>query len=220
MKYPKDVLPESLARHMDLEMPGTVAAQIPFPYVIEQKGQIERAYDIYSRLLMERIVFIGTPIDDTVANIVIAQLLFLEASDPEKDIILYINSPGGSVSAGLAIFDTMTYIKPDVQTTCMGLAASMGAILLMAGTKGKRSALPHARIMVHQPAGETYGQSSDIEIYMREIVNAKHQLNQLIAERTGQPMDRIEKDTDRNFFMSADQAKAYGIIDEILIRKK
>jgi ATP-dependent Clp protease protease subunit len=199
---------------------GAVAAQIPFPYVIEQKGQIERAYDIYSRLLMERIVFIGTPIDDTVANIVIAQLLFLEASDPEKDIILYINSPGGSVSAGLAIYDTMTYIKSNVQTTCMGLAASMGAILLMAGTKAKRYALPHARIMVHQPAGETYGQSSDIEIYMREIVNAKERLNLIISEHTGQPIDRIEKDTDRNFFMSAEQAKEYGIIDEILIRKK
>ncbi len=202
------------------EQMRTAASAIPFPYVVEQKGQIERAYDIYSRLLMERIVFIGTPIDDTVSNLIIAQLLFLEASDPEKDIILYINSPGGSVTSGLAIYDTMTYIKSDVQTTCMGMAASMGAILLMAGTKGKRYALPHARIMIHQPMGETYGQSTDIEIYTREIVNAKERLNRIIVERTGQPMERVEKDTDRNFFMSAEQAREYGIVDEILVRKK
>ncbi len=199
---------------------NTAAASIPFPYVIEQKGQVERAYDIYSRLLMERIVFLGTPIDDTVANLIIAQLLFLEASDPEKDIILYINCPGGSVTAGLAIYDTLTYIKPDVQSTCMGLAASMGAVLLMAGTKGKRYALPHARVMIHQPWGETQGQSSDIEIYMKEIVTLKEQLNRVIADRTGQPVSRIEVDTDRNFFMSPQQAKEYGIIDEILVRKK
>lgn len=199
---------------------NAAAASIPFPYVIEQKGQVERAYDIYSRLLMERIVFLGTPIDDTVANLIIAQLLFLEASDPEKDIILYINCPGGSVTAGLAIYDTLTYIKPDVQSTCMGLAASMGAVLLMAGTKGKRYALPHARVMIHQPWGETQGQSSDIEIYMKEIVTLKEQLNRVIAERTGQPVSRIEADTDRNFFMSPQQAKEYGIIDEILVRKK
>ncbi|MBL7962031.1 ATP-dependent Clp protease proteolytic subunit [bacterium] len=199
---------------------NAVAAQIPFPYVVEQKGQIERSYDIYSRLLMERIIFLGTPIDDTVSNLIIAQLLFLEANDPDKDIIMYINSPGGSVTSGLAIFDTMTYIKPDVQTTCMGLAASMGAILLMAGTKGKRYALPHARVMVHQPMGETQGQSSDIEIYMNEIVTLKQHLNQIITEKTGQKLDQIEKDTDRNFFMSAAQAKEYGIIDEILVRAK
>ncbi|MCB0832188.1 MAG: ATP-dependent Clp protease proteolytic subunit [Bacteroidetes bacterium] len=199
---------------------SAAVSQIPFPYVVEQKGQIERSYDIYSRLLMERIIFLGTPIDDTVCNLVIAQLLFLEANDPEKDIIMYINSPGGHVTSGLAIYDTMKYIKPDVQTTCMGLAASMGAILLMAGTKGKRYALPHARVMVHQPLGETQGQSSDIEIYMNEILALKHHLDQIISVNTGQPVDRIEKDTDRNFFMSAEQAKDYGIIDEILIRKK
>lgn len=198
----------------------SASSSIPFPYVIEQKGQVERAYDIYSRLLMERIVFLGTPIDDTVANLIIAQLLFLEASDPEKDIILYINCPGGSVTAGLAIYDTLTYIKPNVQSTCMGLAASMGAVLLMAGTKGKRYALPHARVMIHQPWGETQGQSSDIEIYMKEIVTLKEQLNRVIADRTGQPVSRIEEDTDRNFFMSSQQAKEYGIIDEILVRKK
>jgi len=199
---------------------NSATASIPFPYVIEQKGQVERAYDIYSRLLMERIVFLGTPIDDTVANLIIAQLLFLEASDPEKDIILYVNCPGGSVTAGLAIYDTLTYIKPNVQSTCMGLAASMGAVLLMAGTKGKRYALPHARVMIHQPWGETQGQSTDIEIYMKEIVSLKEQLNRVIAEQTGQPVERIEKDTDRNFFMSSQQAKEYGIIDEILVRKK
>ncbi len=196
------------------------AQHIPFPYVVEQKGQMERSYDIYSRLLMERIVFIGTPIDDTVANLVIAQLLFLEANDPEKDIIMYINSPGGSVTAGLAIYDTMTYIKPEVQTTCMGLAASMSAILLMAGASGKRTALPHARIMIHQPMGETSGQSSDIEIYMKEIVVLKDRLNRIISRHTGRPAEQIEKDTDRNFFMSPEDAKAYGIIDDILVRKK
>jgi ATP-dependent Clp protease, protease subunit len=200
---------------------GAPAAQhIPFPYVVEQKGQMERTYDIYSRLLMERIIFIGTPIDDTVANLVIAQLLFLEANDPEKDIIMYINSPGGSVTAGLAIYDTMTYIKSGIQTTCMGLAASMSAILLMAGQNGKRTALPHARVMIHQPMGETHGQSSDIEIYRREIVSLKEKLNSIVATHTGQPIERIEKDTDRNFFMSPEEAKTYGIIDDILIRKK
>ncbi len=199
---------------------AAAASQIPFPYVVEQKGQIERSYDIYSRLLMERIIFLGTPIDDTVSNLIIAQLLFLEANDPEKDIIMYINSPGGSVTAALAIYDTIEYIKPDVQTTCMGLAASMGAVLLMAGAKSKRYTLPHARIMIHQPLGETQGQSSDIEIYMKEIVTLKQHLNLIISQRTGQPMERIEKDTDRNFFMSAEQAKEYGIIDEILVRKK
>lgn len=196
------------------------AQHIPFPYVIEQKGQMERAYDIYSRLLMERIVFIGTPIDDTVANLVIAQLLFLEANDPEKDIIMYINSPGGSVTAGLAIYDTMTYIKPDIQTTCMGLAASMSAILLMAGTKGKRTALPHSRIMIHQPMGETQGQSTDIAIYMKEIVELKQKLNAIIARHTGQPVEQINQDTDRNYYMSPEEAKTYGIIDDILVRKK
>lgn len=222
MKLYKDFVEQEFSKLDDSQKLSLSAAasQIPFPYVVEQKGQIERSYDIYSRLLMERIIFLGTPIDDTVSNLIIAQLLFLEANDPDKDIIMYINSPGGSVTSGLAIFDTMTYIKPDVQTTCMGLAASMGAILLMAGTKGKRYALPHARVMVHQPMGETQGQSSDIEIYMNEIVTLKRHLNEIIAEKTGQTMDRIEKDTDRNFFMSASEAKEYGIIDEILIRAK
>lgn len=222
MKLHKDFIHQEFSKMDDAHISAmnAVAAQIPFPYVVEQKGQIERSYDIYSRLLMERIIFLGTPIDDTVSNLIIAQLLFLEANDPDKDIIMYINSPGGSVTSGLAVFDTMTYIKPDVQTTCMGLAASMGAILLMAGTKGKRYALPHARVMVHQPMGETQGQSSDIEIYMNEIVTLKQHLNRIIAEKTGQPIDRIEKDTDRNFFMSAAEAKEYGIIDEILVRAK
>ncbi|MBL7996858.1 ATP-dependent Clp protease proteolytic subunit [bacterium] len=222
MKRHKEFVQQEFSKLDDLQFShvNAAAAQIPFPYVVEQKGQIERSYDIYSRLLMERIIFLGTPIDDTVSNLIIAQLLFLEANDPDKDIIMYINSPGGSVTSGLAIFDTMTYIKPDVQTTCMGLAASMGAILLMAGTKGKRYALPHARVMVHQPMGETQGQSSDIEIYMNEIVTLKQHLNQIITEKTGQKLDQIEKDTDRNFFMSAVQAKEYGIIDEILVRAK
>lgn len=190
------------------------------PYVIEQKGQMERVYDIYSRLLMERIIFLGTPINYEISNVVIAQLLFLAATDPEKDIIMYINSPGGSVTDGLAIYDTMEFIKPEIQTTCTGMAASMGAILLMAGTKGKRYALPHSRIMLHQPLGETQGQSSDIEIYMQEIVKMKDQLNKIIMQRTGQNAERLEKDIDRNFFMSSDEAKAYGIIDEVLVRKK
>lgn len=222
MKLHKEFIQQEFSKLDDTQFSNmnAVASQIPFPYVVEQKGQIERSYDIYSRLLMERIIFLGTPIDDTVSNLIIAQLLFLEANDPDKDIIMYINSPGGSVTSGLAIFDTMTYIKPDVQTTCMGLAASMGAILLMAGTKGKRYALPHARVMVHQPMGETQGQSSDIEIYMNEIVTLKQHLNQIITEKTGQKLDQIEKDTDRNFFMSAVQAKEYGIIDEILTRAK
>lgn len=192
---------------------------IPFPYVVEQKGQVERHYDIYSRLLMERIVFIGTPIDDTVANIIIAQLLFLSANDPDKDIMLYVNSPGGSVTAGLAIYDTIEFIKPEVQTTCMGLAASMGALLLMAGKPGKRFALPHSRIMLHQPMGQTQGQSVDIEIYTNEIIELKEKLNQIMAEKTGKSVEQIEKDTDRNYFLSAEQARDYGIIDEVLHKK-
>lgn len=192
---------------------------IPFPYVVEQKGQVERHYDIYSRLLMERIVFIGTPIDDTVANIIIAQLLFLSANDPDKDIMLYVNSPGGSVTAGLAIYDTIEFIKPEVQTTCMGLAASMGALLLMAGKKGKRFALPHSRIMLHQPMGQTQGQSVDIEIYTNEIIELKEKLNKIMADKTGKSVEQIEKDTDRNYFLSAEQARDYGIIDEVLVKK-
>ncbi len=186
------------------------------PMVIEQTGRTERAYDIYSRLLKERIVFLGTPIDDNIASLVISQLLFLEAEDPTKDIYLYINSPGGIVSSGLAIYDTIKYIKPDVVTTVMGQAASMGALLLAAGTKGKRYALPHARIMIHQPLGGAEGQASDIAIAANEILRIKRILNEILAEATGKPLEQIEKDTDRNYFMSAKEALEYGIIDKIL----
>jgi ATP-dependent Clp protease, protease subunit len=186
------------------------------PIVIEKSGAIERAYDIYSRLLKDRIIFIGTPIDDQVANLVIAQLLFLEAEDPEKDVFIYINSPGGVVSSWLAIYDTMRFIKPDVSTMCVGQAASMGAFLLAGGTKGKRFSLPHARIMIHQPAGGTQGQASDLEIYTQEILKTKKLLNQILAENTGQDLKKIEKDTDRNYFMSPDECKEYGLIDVII----
>ncbi len=189
------------------------------PIVIEQTGRGERAYDIFSRLLKERIIFLGTAIDDTVASLAIAQLLFLDAEDPEKDVYLYINSPGGLVSAGLAIYDTMQHIKPDVSTICIGQASSMGALLLTAGTKGKRFALPHARVMIHQPMGGAQGQASDIEIQTKEILIIREKLNEILAHHTGQPMERIIKDTDRNFFMSAEEAKAYGIIDDLMIRK-
>lgn len=185
------------------------------PMVVEQTGRGERAYDIYSRLLKDRIIFIGSPIDDNVANLVIAQLLFLEAEDPEKDIFIYINSPGGSVTAGMAIYDTMQFIKPDIATTCMGLAASMGSFLLAAGTKGKRAALPNSRIMIHQPSAGTQGQVSDIEIMTKEFISTKERLNKLLVHHTGQPLDRIEKDTDRNYFMSAGEARDYGLIDKI-----
>jgi ATP-dependent Clp protease, protease subunit len=190
------------------------------PMVIEQTGRGERAFDIFSRLLKERIIFIGTPIDDTVASLVIAQLLFLEAEDPEKDIFVYINSPGGVVSAGLAIYDTMQYIKPDVATICMGMAASMAATLLGAGAPGKRSALPNARILIHQVMGGARGQATDIEIHAREILNVKHSLNNILVKHTGQPLEKIEKDTDRDYFMSAEEAKAYGLIDEVITEKK
>ncbi|RLD15046.1 ATP-dependent Clp endopeptidase proteolytic subunit ClpP [candidate division KSB1 bacterium] len=186
------------------------------PIVIEQTGRTERAYDIYSRLLKERIVFLGTPIDDNIASLVISQLLFLEAEDPTKDIYLYVNSPGGIVSSGLAIYDTIKYIKPDVVTTCMGQAASMGALLLAAGTKGKRYALPHARIMIHQPLGGAEGQASDIAIAANEILRIKHVLNEILADATGKSLEQIEKDTDRNYFMSAEEALEYGLIDKIL----
>lgn len=189
------------------------------PIVVEQSGRGERAYDIYSRLLKDRIVFIGTPIDDTIANVVIAQLLFLEAEDPEKDIFLYVNSPGGSISAGLAVYDTMQFIKPDVATTCVGMAASMGALLLAAGAKGKRAALPNARVMIHQPWGGVQGQVSDIEIHARELIKIKDSLNEILVKHTGQSMEKIEKDTDRNFFMSPVEAKEYGIIDEVYEKK-
>jgi len=185
------------------------------PMVVEQTGRGERAYDIFSRLLKDRIVFIGTPIDDGVANLVVAQMLFLEAEDPEKDIFVYINSPGGSVTAMLAMYDTMQFIKPDIATTCMGLAASAGAFLLMAGTAGKRAALPNSRIMIHQPLGGTQGQVSDMVIMTEEAVNTKKKINDLLVVHTGQPLERIQVDTDRNNFMSPDEAKEYGLIDKI-----
>ena len=185
------------------------------PMVVEQTGRGERAYDIFSRLLKDRIIFIGSPIDDNVANLVIAQMLFLEAEDPEKDIILYINSPGGSVTAGMAMYDTMQFVKPDVVTTCMGMAASMGAFLLAAGTKGKRRALPNSRIMIHQPMAGTQGQVSDIVIMTEEFNRTKKRLNELLVQHTGQPLEQIERDTDRNYFMSPYEARDYGIIDKV-----
>lgn len=194
--------------------------QYLIPMVVEQTGRGERAYDIFSRLLKDRIIFIGTPIDDGVSNLVIAQLLFLEAEDPDKDIFLYINSPGGSVTAGMAMYDTMQFIKPDVVTTCMGMAASMGAFLLAAGTKGKRRALPNSRIMIHQPMAGTQGQVSDILIMSEEFSKTKKRLNELLVKHTGQPLERIEKDTDRNFFMSPDEAKEYGLIDKVYEYKR
>lgn len=190
------------------------------PIVIEKTGQGERAYDIYSRLLKERIIFLGTAIDDNLSSLIIAQLLFLEAEDPEKDINLYINTSGGSVSAGLAIFDTMNYIKPDISTICIGQAASMGAFLLSAGKKGKRFALPNSRIMIHQPLGGVEGQASDIEIHAEEILKLKKKLNKILSETTNTNIKTIEKDTDRNFFLSAKESIKYGIIDEILSKKK
>jgi len=190
------------------------------PIVVEQTGRGERAYDIYSRLLKDRIVFIGTPIDDMVANLVIAQMIFLEGEDPDRDINLYIHSPGGLVTAGLAIYDTMQFVKPDVATLCMGQAASMGAVLLAAGAKGKRSVLPNSRIMVHQPLGGTQGQTTDIEIYTREMVKMRDQLNGILAKHTGRPLEQIDKDTDRNYFMSAEEAKVYGIVDEIIEKRR
>jgi ATP-dependent Clp protease protease subunit len=186
--------------------------------VVEQSGRGERAYDIFSRLLKDRIVFIGTPIDDVVANLVIAQLLFLEAEDPDRDINLYINSPGGVVSAGLAIYDTMQFIKPDVATICMGQAASMAALLLAAGAAGKRSALPHSRIMIHQPLGGSQGQATDIEIYTKEILTLRTELNKILVRHTNQATLKIEKDTDRNFFMSAEEAKEYRIVDKVITK--
>ena len=194
-------------------------AQTLVPMVVEQTSRGERAYDIYSRLLKDRIIFIGTPIDDHVASLVIAQLLFLEAEDPEKDVFIYINSPGGSVSAGLAIYDTMEYVKPDIATICMGMAASMGSFLLAAGAKGKRAALPNSRIMLHQPMAGTQGQISDIVIMTEEFAKTKKRLNELLVHHTGQQMAKIEKDTDRNFFMSAAEAKEYGIIDKVYDKK-
>ncbi|HJU90870.1 MAG TPA: ATP-dependent Clp endopeptidase proteolytic subunit ClpP [Gemmatimonadaceae bacterium] len=189
------------------------------PYVIERSSRGERTYDIFSRLLMDRIVFLGTPITDDVANIIIAQLLFLEADNAERDVHLYINSPGGSVSAGMAIYDTMQYMKAPLRTTCMGLAASMGAFLLAAGTQGKRSALPHARIMIHQPSGGAQGTAADIEIQAREILYLRAKMNELFAKHTGRPVEQIERDVDRDRFMSAEEAKAYGIIDAVIAHR-
>lgn len=186
------------------------------PMVVEQTGRGERAYDIYSRLLKDRIIFLGTAIDDSVANIVIAQLLFLEAEDPERDIYLYINSPGGSVTAGLAIYDTMQYVKPKISTICMGQAASMGALLLASGEKGKRFALPHSSILIHQPMGGVKGQATEISIHAKEILRLREELNGILSRHTGQPMDKIQRDTERDFFMEGKQAIEYGIVDEVI----
>jgi ATP-dependent Clp protease protease subunit len=193
---------------------------IPMPYVVEQTHRGERSYDIYSRLLKDRIVFLGTPIDDDVANVVIAQLLFLESEDPDKDISLYINRPGGAVTSGLAIYDTMQYVKPQVSTICLGQAASMGAFLLAGGASGKRFSVPNSRIMIHQPLGGFQGQAADIEIHAKEILRVKARLNEILARHTKQPIERIEKDTDRDYFMGAGEAKEYGIIDDVIVHKK
>jgi ATP-dependent Clp protease protease subunit len=190
------------------------------PIVVEQTSRGERAYDIYSRLLKDRIIFLGTPVDDIVANTVIAQLLFLDADDPDKDIYVYINSPGGIVTAGLAIYDTMNYLKSPVSTICIGQAASMAALLLAAGTKGKRFSLPHARIMIHQPMGGFQGQATDIEIHAKEILKLKETLNTILSNHTGQPIEKIQSDTDRDFFMSGEDAKTYGIVDEVITKIK
>ncbi|MCR8746132.1 ATP-dependent Clp endopeptidase proteolytic subunit ClpP [Romboutsia lituseburensis] len=186
------------------------------PVVVEQTGRGERSYDIYSRLLKDRIIFLGDEVNDATAGLIVAQLLFLEADDPDKDIHLYINSPGGSITAGMAIYDTMQYIKPDVSTICIGMAASMGAFLLSAGAKGKRFALPNSEIMIHQPLGGTRGQATDIEIHAKRIIKMKETLNQILSERTGQPLEKIQMDTERDNFMSANEAKEYGLIDEVI----
>ncbi|MCW9682378.1 MAG: Clp protease ClpP [Anabaena sp. CRKS33] len=204
----------SLGNSRNLSSPSNIV-----PMVVEQSGMGERAFDIYSRLLRERIIFLGTPIDDVVANSIVAQLLFLDSEDAEKDIQLYINSPGGSVYAGMAIYDTIQQIRPDVVTICFGLAASMGAFLLTSGTAGKRMSLPDSRIMIHQPLGGAQGQAIDIEIQAREILYIKGELNQLMAKHTGQPLERIEADTERDFFMSAEEAKNYGLIDQVISRQ-
>ena len=198
---------------MDIQALGMV------PIVIEQSGRGERAYDIYSRLLRERIVFLVGPVNDMTANLVVAQMLFLESENPDKDIFLYINSPGGSVSAGLSIFDTMNFIKPDVSTLCMGMAASMGSFLLMAGAKGKRIALPNAKIMIHQPSGGAQGQATDIEITAREIIKTREQLNRLYADRTGQTYEKIASDMERDYYMSPEEAKTYGLIDQVIAKR-
>jgi ATP-dependent Clp protease protease subunit len=189
------------------------------PMVIEQSGRGERSYDIYSRLLRERVVFLVGPVNDQTANLVVAQLLFLESENPDKDISLYINSPGGSVSAGMSIYDTMNFIKPQVSTLCVGMAASMGAFLLAAGEKGKRFALPNSKIMIHQPLGGMQGQATDIEIHARDILRTKAKLNEILAERTGRPLEKIERDTDRDYFLTADEAKDYGLVDQVIAKR-
>lgn len=189
------------------------------PIVVEQSSRGERAYDIYSRLLKERIIFLGSPIDDDLANLVVAQMLFLEAEDPDKDITLYINSPGGMVTSGLAIYDTMQYIKPNIMTLCMGQASSMAALLLAAGTKGKRYALPHSRILIHQPLGGAQGQATDVDIQAREILRLREELNKVLSDHTGQSIERISRDTDRDFFMGGRQAREYGLIDEVIAKR-
>jgi ATP-dependent Clp protease protease subunit len=199
---------------MDMKESG----QMLIPMVVEQTNRGERAYDIYSRLLKDRIIFIGEPIDDTFANLIIAQLLFLEAEDPEKDINLYVHSPGGMVTAGLAIYDTMQYIKPAIATICVGQAASMGSLLLAAGTKGKRYALPNARVMIHQPSGGFQGQATDISIQAEEIIKMRRRLDEILAKHTGQPVDKVHSDSERDYFMSAEEAKTYGLVDEVIVR--
>ncbi len=198
---------------MDIQGLGMV------PMVIEQSGRGERAYDIYSRLLKERVIFLVGPVNDQSANLVVAQMLFLESENPDKDISFYINSPGGSVSAGMSIFDTMNFIKPDVSTLCMGMAASMGAFLLAAGTKGKRFALPNSKVMIHQPLGGTQGQATEIEIHAREILKTREQLNRILAERTGQPLEKIERDTERDYYLSAAESAEYGLIDKVIDKR-
>ncbi len=195
-------------------------AYMPVPYVTENTSRGERTYDIYSRLLKDRIIFLGTPIDDTVANLIMAQLLHLESDDPDKDVFLYINSPGGSITSLFAIYDTMNYIKPDVSTVCMGMAASAAAVILAGGAPGKRFALPHARVMLHQPHGGAQGQASDIEIQAKLIIEMREQLNAILSEHSGQPLEKVEKDTERDYWMLADAAKEYGIIDQVLSRRE
>ena len=189
------------------------------PMVIEQSGRGERSYDIYSRLLKERVIFMVGPVNDQSANLVVAQLLFLESENPDKDISLYINSPGGSVSAGMSIFDTINFIKPDVSTLCIGMAASMGAFLLSAGAKGKRYSLPNSKVMIHQPLGGTQGQATEIEIHAREILKTREQLNRILADQTGQPLEKIQRDTERDYYLSADEAKEYGLVDQVIAKR-
>jgi ATP-dependent Clp protease, protease subunit len=219
---PADFSPANRSQSMSfphLRIPPQNTIQNVVPMVIEQSGRGERAFDIYSRLLRERIIFLGTPVMDEVADSIVAQLLFLDAEDPEKDVQIYINSPGGSVTAGMAIYDTMQQIRPDVVTICFGLAASMGAFLLAGGAKGKRMSLPSSRIMIHQPSGGAQGQSADIEIQAREILYLKKRLNEMLASHTGQTLERIEADTERDFFMSAEEAKTYGLIDQVVTKQ-